>query len=86
MLATAGAHVLDEELAIGTADDAFRDDDTLADPELSARLQQIIHNLMDHAVRRGLFVGRLTTGKNLASAIAHGRKPTLGRPHIDRSA
>jgi chromate reductase, NAD(P)H dehydrogenase (quinone) len=61
VLATAGAHILDEELAIGTADDALGDDDTVADPELSARLQQIVHNLMDHAVRRGLYIGRLTT-------------------------
>ena len=43
VLATAGAHVLDEELAIGTADEALRDDDTLADPVLGARLQQIVH-------------------------------------------
>ena len=61
VLATAGAHVLDEELAIGTADDAFRDDDTLADPELGARLEQIVHNLMHHAVRRGLLVRPLAT-------------------------
>jgi chromate reductase len=60
VLASAGAHVLDEELSIGTADDAFRDDDSLADPELSARLQQLVHNLMEHALRRGQFVGRLT--------------------------
>ena len=61
VLATTGANVLDEELAIGTADDAFRDDETLADPELGARLQQIVHNLMHHAVRRGLLVGPLAT-------------------------
>ena len=61
VLAAAGAHVLDEELSIGTADDAFRDDDTLADPELSARLKQLVHKLMDHAVRRGLYVGRAAT-------------------------
>ncbi len=61
VLATAGAHVLDGELAIGTADDAFRDDHTLRDPELSARLRQIVHDLMDHAVGRGLYVGRAAT-------------------------
>ena len=66
VLATAGAHVLDDELPIGTADDAFRDDDTLADPELSARLKQIVHNLMHDAGRRGLFLGPLAT---------HGRQP-----------
>ncbi len=61
VLATAGAHVLDDELPIGTADDAFHDDDTLADPELSARLKQIVHNLMHDAARRGLFLGPLAT-------------------------
>jgi chromate reductase len=46
-LRASGAHVLDEELPVGMADTAFADDGTLADPELTARL----HDLLEALVR-----------------------------------
>jgi chromate reductase len=45
VLATAGAHVLDDELAIPNAGDAFNRDLTLTDRELSTRLEQLLANL-----------------------------------------
>jgi chromate reductase, NAD(P)H dehydrogenase (quinone) len=49
VLTTAGADVLDEELPVGNACDAFRDDRTLVDRELGARLEQIIAKLLARA-------------------------------------
>jgi chromate reductase len=46
VLATAGADVLDDELAIGTAHEAFDGNLTLADHELSARLEHILAGLL----------------------------------------
>ena len=46
VLTTAGAHVLDDELPIGNAYEAFEDDRTLADRELRARLERILVNLV----------------------------------------
>jgi chromate reductase, NAD(P)H dehydrogenase (quinone) len=49
VLATAGADVLDDELPIENAHEAFDDDVTLADHELSRRLEQILANLLTRA-------------------------------------
>jgi chromate reductase len=45
-LAASGAHVLDSELPVGLADSAFAEDDTLADPELAARLRDVLTDLV----------------------------------------
>jgi len=50
VLATAGADVLDDELPIGNAHEAFDDNLTLADHELSARLEHILASLLTRAV------------------------------------
>ena len=52
VLTTAGADVLGDELPVGSAHDAFDDDFTLADRELSARLRHIMLNLLTLIVRR----------------------------------
>jgi chromate reductase, NAD(P)H dehydrogenase (quinone) len=52
VLATAGADVLDDELPIGNAHDAFDDNLTLADHDLSARLEHILACLVNRAVVR----------------------------------
>src|SRR5918997_106108 len=44
-LKASGAHVLDSELPVGLADGAFTEDDTLADPELAARLDDLLGDL-----------------------------------------
>jgi chromate reductase len=49
VLTTAGADVLDDELPIGNAEEAFYDDLRLADRELSARLEHILHKLVHRA-------------------------------------
>ena len=41
-----GAHVLEDELPVGLADDAFEFDGSLRDPELAARLDQIVDGLL----------------------------------------
>jgi chromate reductase, NAD(P)H dehydrogenase (quinone) len=41
-----GAHVLEDELPVGFADDAFDVDGTLRDPELSSRLEQVVEGLV----------------------------------------
>jgi chromate reductase len=51
VLTTAGAHVLDDDLPIGNAYEAFDDDRRLADGELSTRLEHILVNLL--SVNRG---------------------------------
>jgi chromate reductase, NAD(P)H dehydrogenase (quinone) len=58
VLATAGADVLDDELPVSSAHDAFDDDLALADPELSTRLEHILANLLTRAVPRATGVGR----------------------------
>ena len=45
-LKASGAHVLESELPVGMADHAFTDDDTLVEPELQARLQDLISDLV----------------------------------------
>ena len=44
-LKASGAHVLDSELPVGMADGAFADDGSLADPELTARLADVLGDL-----------------------------------------
>jgi len=45
-LKASGADVLDAELAVGMADDAFADDDALADPALSQQLAEMLQELV----------------------------------------
>src|SRR5215216_2027642 len=45
-LKASGAHVLDSELPVGLADAAFAGDGTLADPELTARLGDLVSDLV----------------------------------------
>jgi chromate reductase len=49
VLQTIGAHVLDSELAVGQAYDAFDADGRLVDPELQARLAEIVTSLVREA-------------------------------------
>ncbi|HWN33048.1 MAG TPA: NAD(P)H-dependent oxidoreductase [Pseudonocardia sp.] len=49
VLATIGAKVVDAELPVGQADDAFTDDDRLADPDLHKALAQIVGQLAEAA-------------------------------------
>jgi chromate reductase len=44
-LKASGAHVLESELPVGMADDAFADDDRLNDPELQERLAGLVGDL-----------------------------------------
>ena len=46
-LGIAGARVLDAELAVGTADDAFSPSGTLCDPALAAGLRDVVAALVD---------------------------------------
>ena len=46
VLKTSGAHVLESELPVGMADAAFDDDDALVDPDLSARLHDLVSDLV----------------------------------------
>jgi chromate reductase len=45
VLKTSGAHVLESELPVGMADSAFDEDGGLADPELAARLNDLVYDL-----------------------------------------
>ncbi len=45
-LKASGAHVLESELPVGLADSAFGPGDTLADPELGARLDDVLGDLL----------------------------------------
>ena len=45
-LKASGAHVLESELPVGMADTAFSDDGALADPELAARLEDLVGDLV----------------------------------------
>ena len=45
-LKASGAHVLESELPVGMADSAFADDGSLADPELSTRLSDLLADLV----------------------------------------
>jgi len=49
VLKASGAHVLEDELPVGLADDAFADGDTLADAELAARLRDLLADLVREA-------------------------------------
>jgi chromate reductase, NAD(P)H dehydrogenase (quinone) len=51
-LAAAGARVIDRELAVPTAHEAFREDGTLRDPDLALALDNILIELLDSARRR----------------------------------
>src|SRR6476660_7598436 len=44
-LKASGAHVLESELPVGMADNAFSDDDLLQEPELQARLGDLVGDL-----------------------------------------
>ena len=44
-LKASGAHVLETELPVGMADGAFAEDGSLADPELTARLGDLVGDL-----------------------------------------
>ena len=46
VLKTSGAHVLESELPVGMADGAFGDDGDLVDPDLSARLSDLVSDLV----------------------------------------
>ena len=46
VLKASGAHVVEAELPVGMADDAFTDDGQLADPELAARLGDVVGDLV----------------------------------------
>ena len=46
VLKASGAHVLEDELPVGLADGAFGDDDRLQDPELAARLADLVGDLV----------------------------------------
>jgi chromate reductase, NAD(P)H dehydrogenase (quinone) len=46
VLKTSGAHVLESELPVGMADGAFDEDGGLADPDLAARLQDLLTDLV----------------------------------------
>jgi chromate reductase, NAD(P)H dehydrogenase (quinone) len=45
-LKASGAHVLESELPVGLADGAFTDRGSLADPELSVRLSDLVNDLV----------------------------------------
>lgn len=45
-LNASGAHVLESELPVGMADGAFADDGSLADPELTTRLRDLLGDLV----------------------------------------
>jgi chromate reductase len=45
-LKASGAHVIESELPVGMADGAFTDDGGLADPELAARLEDLLGDLV----------------------------------------
>ena len=45
VLGASGAHVLESELPVGMADGAFDEDGSLADPELAARLRDVLADL-----------------------------------------
>ena len=45
-LKASGAHVLEDELPVGLADGAFTEDGRLADPELAARLSDLVSDLV----------------------------------------
>jgi len=44
-LSASGAHVIESELPVGLADSAFEDDGSLADPELTTRLGDLLGDL-----------------------------------------
>jgi len=46
VLKASGAHVLESELPVGMADAAFDEDGALADPDLSARLHDLVSDLV----------------------------------------
>jgi chromate reductase len=46
VLGASGAHVLESELPVGMADGAFEEDGSLADPELAARLRDVLADLV----------------------------------------
>jgi chromate reductase len=45
-LKASGSHVLEDELPVGMADGAFTDEGALADPELTARLEDLLRALV----------------------------------------
>lgn len=57
VLAASGARVLDSELAVATAHEAFDDDDALLDPELADALGSVVEDLVELAGERSQPVG-----------------------------
>jgi chromate reductase, NAD(P)H dehydrogenase (quinone) len=57
-LRVAGAHVLDAELAVGEAHDAFLPSGALRDPELERRLREVVTALLDWQPQPELATGR----------------------------
>jgi chromate reductase, NAD(P)H dehydrogenase (quinone) len=86
VLATAGADVLDDELPVGSANEAFDDDLTLADRELRARLEHILARLLDRARLSGS--SRRCGGRRLRPALehAHGAQRDREQREADRGA
>ena len=72
VLATAGADVVDDGLPVGSAHDVFDDDLTLADHELSTRLEQLLASLLTRAVHR-------VTGRQPADCASNDLEGALGR-------
>jgi chromate reductase len=52
VLSASGARVLDAELAVATAHEAFGDDDALIDAELGAALERVVEDLAELARQR----------------------------------
>ena len=52
VLKASGADVLDGEVAVGMADSAFRDDGSLADPDVAGRLADLVGALAERAAAR----------------------------------
>jgi chromate reductase, NAD(P)H dehydrogenase (quinone) len=68
VLRHAGASVLDAELPVGSADWAFTDTGDLADPELQARLEALIEELV--AYRRETWRSRASTWSASSSSAS----------------
>src|SRR3954463_5197085 len=75
VLKASGAHVLESELPVGMADATFDEDGALADPDLSARL----HDLVSDPVREGGAPGEhaAVSGSGKSSSC---RSPIRRRP------
>jgi chromate reductase, NAD(P)H dehydrogenase (quinone) len=68
-LRASGATVLDAELPVSLADQAFRGDGSLADPRLRTCLRALLDNLIREAAPRGVSA-RMASGTPKASSLA----------------